>query len=76
MQIVTYEKQGDASMCAAFLINNRTKIPITVNFRGSDFYLPPKSISILPDCKTVVLNTQTVIIKLTLIYIIINYIFY
>lgn len=60
MQITVYEKPGDASMCAAFIINNKIKIPTTVNFRGVDVYLPAESISILPDCKTVVFNTQTV----------------
>ncbi|XP_074325969.1 beta-galactosidase 13-like [Apium graveolens] len=61
VEIVTYEKPGDASMCAAFLINNHTKLPRTVNFRGSSYYVPSKSISILPDCKTVVFNSQTII---------------
>ncbi|KAG2703152.1 hypothetical protein I3843_06G116500 [Carya illinoinensis] len=31
------------------------------NFRGEKYYLPPRSISILPDCKTVVFNTQTIV---------------
>ncbi|KAF1002122.1 hypothetical protein AG4045_016362 [Apium graveolens] len=61
VQTIVYEKPGDASMCAAFIINNKVKIPATVNFRGVDVYLPAKSISILPDCKTVVFNTQTVV---------------
>lgn len=47
-------------MCAAFIINHKVKIPTTVNFRGVDVYLPAKSISILPDCKTVVFNSETV----------------
>lgn len=58
LQIITYEK--DSSACAAFLINNHTKEAGVINFRGVDYYLPEKSISILPDCKTVVYNTQTV----------------
>lgn len=53
-----YEKPGGD--CAAFLCNNRTRTPATVNFRGQEYYLPADSISILPDCKTVVYNTQTV----------------
>ncbi|CAI9104745.1 OLC1v1003486C1 [Oldenlandia corymbosa var. corymbosa] len=60
-QIITFEKPGDASVCAAFLINNRTADATTLNFRGTDYYLPEKSISILPDCKTVVFNTMTVV---------------
>jgi hypothetical protein len=43
------------------LANNNTKDPETVTFRGKKYYLPAKSISILPDCKTVVYNTMTVI---------------
>ncbi|KAI9182155.1 hypothetical protein LWI28_022624 [Acer negundo] len=46
-------------MCAAFLANNASILPITVKFMGNDIYLPAKSISILPDCKTVVFNSQS-----------------
>ncbi|KAL5788850.1 hypothetical protein ACOSP7_005799 [Xanthoceras sorbifolium] len=53
-----YEGPG---MCAAFLANNATTRPITVKFRGTDIYLPSKSISILPDCKTVVFNSQSIV---------------
>lgn len=59
MQVRLYEKQG-TSICAAFLTNNSTKGAHTVKFRGDIFYLPPRSISILPDCKNVVYNTQIV----------------
>lgn len=51
-------------MCAAFLTNNHTKLPSNITFRGAEYYLPEKSISILADCKTVVYNTQTVRILL------------
>nr|XP_017217998.1 PREDICTED: beta-galactosidase 13-like [Daucus carota subsp. sativus] len=61
VRAVIYDKPGDASICAAFLINNSTKIPATVKFRELDFYVPAKSISILPDCKTVVYNSDTVV---------------
>lgn len=54
-----YEKPG-TNICAAFLANNDTKSAQTINFRGREFLLPPRSISILPDCKTVVFNTETV----------------
>ncbi|MCL7024181.1 hypothetical protein MKW94_007274 [Papaver nudicaule] len=54
-----YEKPGGE--CAAFLCNNRTREPATATFRGNTYYLPPHSISILPDCKTVVYNTRTVV---------------
>ena len=55
-----YEKPG-SNVCAAFLCNNRTRDPATLTFRGVEYYLPAHSISILPDCKTVVYNTQTVV---------------
>ncbi|KAJ4714153.1 Beta-galactosidase [Melia azedarach] len=47
--------------CAAFLCNNNTRIAATVTFRGIKYFLPRYSISILPDCKTVVYNTQTIV---------------
>ncbi|KAL2476996.1 Beta-galactosidase 13 [Forsythia ovata] len=59
LEITTYEIPG--TECAAFLTNNHSKEPATINFRGVDYYLPEKSISILPDCKTVVYNTQRVV---------------
>jgi len=59
MQVIVYEKKG-SNLCAAFITNNHTQTPKTISFRGSDYYLPPRSISILPDCKTVVFNTQNV----------------
>ncbi|KDP29648.1 hypothetical protein JCGZ_18810 [Jatropha curcas] len=55
-----YEKPG-TDMCAAFLSNNDTKLPMTVKFRGQNYYLPALSISILPDCKTMVYNTMMIV---------------
>jgi len=55
-----YEKPG-TKLCAAFLSNNNSDVPLTANFRGVEYYLPPHSISILPDCRTVVYNTQTIV---------------
>ncbi|PSS12101.1 Beta-galactosidase [Actinidia chinensis var. chinensis] len=60
LEIRTYEKPG-TQICAAFLNNNSTKSPATIKFRGQDYYLPRKSISILPDCNTVVFNTQSIV---------------
>ncbi|KAK4437634.1 Beta-galactosidase 13 [Sesamum alatum] len=60
LEIITFEKE-EGNICGAFLTNNGTKEASTIKFRGVDYYLPPKSISILPDCKTVVYNTQTVV---------------
>ncbi|XP_009605185.1 beta-galactosidase 13 [Nicotiana tabacum] len=59
LEITVYEKPG--SDCAAFLTNNHTTLPATIKFRGKEYYLPEKSVSILPDCKTVVYNTQTIV---------------
>ncbi|XP_042495607.1 beta-galactosidase 11-like [Macadamia integrifolia] len=47
--------------CAAFLTNRDPRVPATTKFRDRDYYLPAHSISILPDCKTVVYNTQTIV---------------
>ncbi|KAM7479444.1 hypothetical protein LguiA_027657 [Lonicera macranthoides] len=60
LEITVYEQPG-TDVCAAFLNNNRSKLPTTINFRGADYTLPPRSISILPDCKTVVYNTMTIV---------------
>jgi len=48
------------SVCAAFLANVDTKSDKTVNFSGNSYHLPAWSVSILPDCKNVVLNTAMV----------------
>ncbi|KAG6761673.1 hypothetical protein POTOM_034902 [Populus tomentosa] len=55
-----YEQPG-TKVCAAFLASNNSKEAETVKFRGQEYYLPARSISILPDCKTVVYNTMTVV---------------
>ncbi|GAB4838514.1 hypothetical protein Ancab_028060 [Ancistrocladus abbreviatus] len=52
--------EGKEGVCAAFLRNNDTHHSQTINFRGTDYLLPKKSISILPDCKTVVYNTDMI----------------
>ncbi|KAF7810784.1 beta-galactosidase 13-like [Senna tora] len=51
----------ESSTCAAFLINNHTIIDANVNFRGRNYLLPPRSVSVLPDCKTVVFNTGRIV---------------
>ncbi|KAL2329060.1 hypothetical protein Fmac_022487 [Flemingia macrophylla] len=66
-EIIVYEKP-ESHLCAAFITNNHTKTPTTINFRGSDYYLPPRSISILADCKTVIFNTQ----NLTILHSLLN----
>lgn len=59
MQVIVYEKKG-SDLCTAFITNNHTEESATIAFRDQQYFLPPHSISILPDCKTVVFNTQTV----------------
>ncbi|VFQ93447.1 unnamed protein product [Cuscuta campestris] len=46
--------------CAAFLSNYDTDSSVTVTFNNVKYKLPPWSISILPDCRTVVFNTAQV----------------
>ncbi|XP_078173260.1 beta-galactosidase 11-like [Carex rostrata] len=58
-EIRVYEKP-DENLCVAFLANSNPKIEGTVNFRGTNYFMPRHSVSILPDCKTVVYNTQRV----------------
>ncbi|XP_057953091.1 beta-galactosidase 8 [Malania oleifera] len=52
-------KTGSGS-CAAFLANVGTNSDATVNFNGNTYHLPAWSVSILPDCKNVVLNTAKI----------------
>ncbi|XP_078448276.1 beta-galactosidase 11-like [Wolffia australiana] len=54
-----YQKEG-TPVCAAFLTNTNPRIDKIATFRGVDYFLPHRSISILPDCKTEIYNTQRV----------------
>ncbi|GKV28825.1 hypothetical protein SLEP1_g37823 [Rubroshorea leprosula] len=54
----TVYKTG-SGLCAAFLANVGTS-DVTVNFSGNSYCLPAWSVSILPDCKNVVLNTAKI----------------
>ncbi|KAK2433960.1 beta-galactosidase [Trifolium repens] len=47
------------TVCSAFLANNGTS-DATVSFNGNSYHLPGWSVSILPDCKNVVLNTAKI----------------
>lgn len=51
----------EQKVCVAFLSNHHTKEDKTVTFQGQQYFVPRHSISILPDCKTVVFSTQHVI---------------
>ncbi|XP_057517906.1 beta-galactosidase 13-like [Amaranthus tricolor] len=56
---ITYFEKG--KLCAAFLWNNHDHLVKRVKFKGVEHIVPPKSISILPDCKTVVYNSDNMI---------------
>ncbi|XVF04925.1 hypothetical protein REPUB_Repub05bG0126900 [Reevesia pubescens] len=49
-----------SGLCVAFLANVDTKSDVTVNFNGNSYHLPAWSVSILPDCKNVALNTAKI----------------
>ncbi|PKI68210.1 hypothetical protein CRG98_011409 [Punica granatum] len=55
------DEQPGTNVCAAFLSNNIPQTPMSVTFRGTKYFLSQHSISILPDCKTVVYNTKTIV---------------
>ncbi|KAK9048405.1 hypothetical protein SSX86_032632 [Deinandra increscens subsp. villosa] len=55
-----YVYEGNSGECVAFLVNNGSRESIQVVFRNTSYTLPSKSISILPDCKTVFFNTAMV----------------
>ncbi|GAB4844075.1 Beta-galactosidase 9 [Ancistrocladus abbreviatus] len=52
---------GDESICSAFLANIDEHKAASVAFRGQNYTLPPWSVSILPDCRTVAFNTAKVV---------------
>ncbi|XP_019165122.1 PREDICTED: beta-galactosidase 13-like isoform X2 [Ipomoea nil] len=58
-EIITFENQN-LKLCAAFLTNNNTT-PTSIKFRGTQYYLPGFSTSVLPDCKTAVFNSQNIV---------------
>ncbi|MFS8016228.1 putative beta-galactosidase [Helianthus anomalus] len=59
LQIITYENP-ESKLCAAFLSNKHKKIHRTVDFRGKPYFLSRRSVTILPDCKNVVFNTELI----------------
>ncbi|XP_022966894.1 beta-galactosidase-like [Cucurbita maxima] len=52
--------KSSSGSCAAFLGNYDTSSSAMVSFWNTQYHLPPWSISILPDCKSVVFNTAEV----------------
>ncbi|MED6218519.1 Beta-galactosidase 8 [Stylosanthes scabra] len=57
LEVAVY-KTGDK--CAAFLANDNDKSDATIKFNGNSYQVPAWSVSILPDCKNVVLNTAKI----------------
>ncbi|CAK9169228.1 unnamed protein product [Ilex paraguariensis] len=55
-----YVFHGESGECAAFLVNNNSRQNVVVQFQNSSYELPPESVSILPDCKSVAFNTAKV----------------
>ncbi|TKY60459.1 Beta-galactosidase 6 [Spatholobus suberectus] len=53
-------EEEEEGKCVAFLVNNDHVNKCTVQFRNRSYELPPKSISILPDCQNATFNTATV----------------
>lgn len=51
---------SSSGSCAAFLANYDTEWNVKVTFSGTQYELPPWSVSILPDCKREVYNTARV----------------
>ncbi|KAG8364406.1 hypothetical protein BUALT_Bualt19G0125500 [Buddleja alternifolia] len=58
---ITIYNDTKGHSCAAFLTNTHRKNPASITFRGVPYQLPPKSISIFPDCETLVYNTQMIV---------------
>ncbi|XAR66402.1 Beta-galactosidase [Bertholletia excelsa] len=55
---VYYKTSND---CAAFLANYDSNMDANVTFNGNSYFLPAWSVSILPDCKSVIFNTAKVV---------------
>ncbi|XP_021746137.1 beta-galactosidase 8-like [Chenopodium quinoa] len=58
LEATVYKTQS--GLCSAFLANTDTHSDATVKFNGNSYHLPAWSVSILPDCKNVVLNTAKI----------------
>ncbi|XP_065880774.1 beta-galactosidase 16-like [Euphorbia lathyris] len=52
--------RGNSGECAAFLANYNWRRNARIFFQNRSYDLPPKSISILPDCETITFNTAKV----------------
>lgn len=54
------EYKTNSGLCSAFLANIDSKSDATVHYNGNSYHVPAWSVSILPDCKNVVLNTAQI----------------
>ncbi|XP_057850340.2 beta-galactosidase 2 isoform X2 [Cryptomeria japonica] len=59
----SYVYSAGAGKCAAFLENFDANSDATVIFNNKNYYIPAWSISILPDCRSVVFNTAKVSVQ-------------
>ncbi|KDP32835.1 hypothetical protein JCGZ_12127 [Jatropha curcas] len=55
-----YVFKENSGACVAFLVNNSSRRDAQVLFQNISYQIPRKSISILPNCKTVTFNTAKV----------------
>lgn len=58
LEVATYKTES--GLCAAFLANVDPQSDKTISFDGNSYQMPAWSVSILPDCKNVVLNTAKI----------------
>ncbi|KAL8130681.1 hypothetical protein V2J09_019836 [Rumex salicifolius] len=58
IEITVYKTKS--GLCAAFIANDDSQSDKTVSYNGNSYRLPAWSVSILPDCKNVVLNTAKI----------------
>ncbi|KAL2941898.1 Beta-galactosidase 6 [Bienertia sinuspersici] len=57
---MAYVFQEESEGCVAFLVNNDTRNSADIEFQHRPYQLPPRSISILPDCINVTFNTAKI----------------
>lgn len=62
----------DISICSLFLANIDEHKTVSIQIFGKTYSLPPWSVSILPDCKTVAYNTAKVTVTYFIIFFVRN----
>lgn len=53
--------ETDSGQCVAFLVNSDKRNAAALHFRRTIYHIPPRSISVLPNCKDVAFSTGQVI---------------